>query len=590
MEPKSLVNLLIIKLLSIAILCGTVSIAYGSELRMQVLTPMQRVFYSTPVVEENDAKIELWTARNEYASTQVAVYSEEEVIIDKVQSTDLVNEANGKVLAASNFSYRFPAYVFVERHTGQTPDTELDGKAPGWFPDPFEESQKLSFSGTRSLYGTWYVPPDTPPGHYRGELLITSGSGRRRLPVLLQVWNFTLPTRPSLYVTNWVYISTIESHYQVKRGTGEFWRVIEKVAQDLAAHRQSVIYTQLSLIRSTQMPDGSYKFDFRDYERWVNIFLNQGFQAFEGSHLFHGIVDSYNIQRFIGSGTVEFGDKQLATPEGQQYLLNLLQALHGENQKLGIQGKYLQHIRDEAGVKDIALYRQIAALVRTAMPGIPIIDATGLSEDKRAGMMDIPVTVMGKPVSELNEGVGIAGGQWGRWWYTATFPRGRFPNRFIDYPLVKLRLIPWLSWRTGMSGYLHYGYNCWDSPKKSPWEYVGRNGNNPPGDPLVVYPPRANRTGGPVSSLRWEAFRDGMQDYEYLNLLERWTNLTERSDKAADKKLREEATKLLQDIKAAVASPEEYPRDSRAVESLRRRMGEVLDKIASCTGGGLSKQ
>lgn len=218
MEPKSLVNLLIIKLLSIAILCGTVSIAYGSELRMQVLTPMQRVFYSTPVVEENDAKIELWTARNEYASTQVAVYSEEEVIIDKVQSTDLVNEANGKVLAASNFSYRFPAYVFVERHTGQTPDTELDGKAPGWFPDPFEESQKLSFSGTRSLYGTWYVPPDTPPGHYRGELLITSGSGRRRLPVLLQVWNFTLPTRPSLYVTNWVYISTIESHYQVKRG------------------------------------------------------------------------------------------------------------------------------------------------------------------------------------------------------------------------------------------------------------------------------------------------------------------------------------------------------------------------------------
>ncbi len=555
---------------------------------------MQRVFYSTPVVEENDQKIELWAARNEDESTQVALFSEQAITVEKVEATDLLNGASGKVLAASNFSYRFPAYVFVEKHTGQTPDSELDGKAPGWFPDPFEEGQRLSFSGTRSLYGTWYVPPDTPPGNYRGALVIYHSSGRRRLPVLLQVWNFTLPTRPSLYVTNWLYISAIESNYQVKRGTGEFWRVIEKIAQDMAAHRQSVIYTQLNLIRSTQMPDGSYNFDFRDYEHWVNIFLSQGFQAFEGSHLFPGIVDSFNIQRFIGSGTVEFGETQLATPEGQQYLIKLLQALHRENQKLGIQDKYLQHIRDEAGAKDIPLYRQIAAIVRTTMPGIPIIDATELPADKRSGMMDIPVTKLGKPLSNPNEeGMGGADRKWGKWWYTSNNVTGRFLNRFIDYPLVKMRLIPWLSWRTGMSGYLHYGYNCWDGPEKSPWEHVGRGGNNPPGDPFVVYPPRANRTGGPVSSLRWEAFRDGMQDYEYLNLLERWVKqlpqIKAKGDNALCKGVREQAEKVLQEIRTVMASPEEYFRDPRAVESLRRRIGEVLDKIASCMGGDMSR-
>ena len=95
--------------------------------------------------------------------------------------------------------------------------------------------------------------------------------------------------------------------------------------------------------------------------------------------------------------------------------------------------------------------------------------------------------------------------------------------------------------------------------------------------------------------MRWETFRDGLEDYEYLNLLERWTkqlaqgNSMGRSDTALCKKLRDQSAMLLQEIRTAVASPEEYPRDPRAIESLRGRMGEMLDKIAICTGRDLSR-
>jgi hypothetical protein len=82
------------------------------------------------------------------------------------------------------------------------------------------------------------------------------------------------------------------------------------------------------------------------------------------------------------------------------------------------------------------------------MPGVPIIDATALPAQVRQGMMDIPVILMG--YAEDNA-LGVTARKWGRWWYTAVGPKGKFPNRFTDYPLLKIRMIPWLTWRRGLS-------------------------------------------------------------------------------------------------------------------------------------------
>ena len=571
----------------VLLLFGIEGTADAAGLQMEIISPMQRVFPSTSVVAKKKPVIELWAARNEYESFQIAIQSDQEVTINEVETSDLTNISNGEVQSGKNFSYRFPGYVFLEKNTDKTPTTELDGKAPGMFPDPFEEGSTLKFTGTRSLWGTWYVPRGTKPGDYGGELVIHTSSGMMQIKVLLHVWGFTLPEKPSLYVTNWLHTSQIEKWYRVKRGSAEYWEIIDKIAQDMIAHRQNVIFTPLNLIRSTQAADGSFSFDFSDYEKWVNIFLHRGFQVFEGSHLFHS-RNSYDIRLHAGlsAKSVEFGEKELATPKGQKFLQTFLEALQHENLRLGIQGKYLQHIADEASPEKVPLYREVATLVQLKMPGVAIIDATELPEETRIGMMDIPVTMMGKPVSKTARGTGA---QWGKWWYTSVAHKGKLPNRFIDYPLIKIRMIPWLTWRAGMSGYLHYAYNWWYTPSgKSLWEDVTQSGSYPPGDGFVVYPPQVNRERSLISSLRWEAFRDGLEDYEYLNLLDQWNRKVEGKNNSVQfespvcEKLGDQSAALLKEIRTEVVNTESYPRDPEVVHRIRRRIGGTLDRMAQC--------
>jgi hypothetical protein len=41
---------------------------------------------------------------------------------------------------------------------------------------------------------------------------------------------------------------------------------------------------------------------------------------------------------------------------------------------------------------------------------------------------------------------------------------------------------------------------------------------------VLLYPPRSNQEHGPIDSVRWELFREGLEDYEYLCLAERLAN------------------------------------------------------------------
>ncbi len=99
-------------------------------------------------------------------------------------------------------------------------------------------------------------------------------------------------------------------------------------------------------------------------------------------------------------------------------------------------------------------------------------------------------------------------------WFYSVATRGglgRYPNRVIDYPLIKMRMLFWAAWKHGVTGYLHYAYNGWktDDPYMNPPDLL------PTGDAFIVYPGKE----GPVPSLRWEMSREGLEDYEYFWLL-----------------------------------------------------------------------
>ncbi|NQU11480.1 DUF4091 domain-containing protein, partial [bacterium] len=140
-----------------------------------------------------------------------------------------------------------------------------------------------------------------------------------------------------------------------------------------------------------------------------------------------------------------------------------------------------------------------------------VMDALSDIGFARTGLTDYPIPVIDQAPAFIREGFPA-------WAYYCCGQRGRLLNRFLDTPLVKVRMSGWIFYRTQIKGFLQWGYNYWyqrqtrrlidpftvtDALAWPNWAY---------GDPFVVYPGPA----GPIDSLRWEVFSESLQDYALL--------------------------------------------------------------------------
>jgi hypothetical protein len=101
------------------------------------------------------------------------------------------------------------------------------------------------------------------------------------------------------------------------------------------------------------------------------------------------------------------------------------------------------------------------------------------------------------------------------WHYTCCGPGGTWANRFLENPLIHMRIQHWMNYRFGTTGYLHWGLNAWHHCTLG--QACPDSRNWPPGDCFIIYPAEEKV----YSSIRFEAMRDGIHDYELLKLLDR---------------------------------------------------------------------
>jgi hypothetical protein len=189
------------------------------------------------------------------------------------------------------------------------------------------------------------------------------------------------------------------------------------------------------------------------------------------------------------------------------------------------------------------------------------------------------------------------------WWYICTVPKALYITEFIDHPGTELRLWPWQSWQFGVSGILIWNSVYWNSaiafpapslqdPWADPMSYV--SGSNFPigylglwgnGDGRFLYPPRqcARTTSGPcledpVNSVRWENLRDGMEDYEYLWLLQQ---SVQRVVIAGDKSLLNQARRLLMVPPEVSTDLTRFTTDPRPLLAQRDRIARMIEQLRS---------
>lgn len=505
-------------------------------------------------------------ARNQHVAVELAVRSSAALAGLSVEVKALEG-VHGRRIA--DVEVHPVGYVVVGSHTPDCPPEELVGVAPGWYPDPLEDfPAALEARRTMPVWVTIHIPADAAAGNYAGLATVRSGGrvvARRRFR--LEVVEASVPAEESLKVTNWFSLSDKTSHqfYGVAAFSPEWWTLVANVAHVFAAHRQNVILTPLMTLIQPRVEDGKLAYDFSNFDRWVETFKQAGAIGYiEGSHLLDR-AGSYDAALVVPTVQIVDGKPQSLSlppddPRVEAFLTGFLTALDAHLKQRGWDSLYFQHILDEAHGNEIPYYGQYAALVHRLMPGIPTLDAVDAAHmpEILQTNCDVWVPQLGRFDSQMPLiDQRIQGGR-AVWFYTCLYPQKRYLNRLMDFPLIKVRLLQWLDFRYGFTGFLHWGGNFWTpKPLLDTQPVIDQNTELlPPGDAFIVYPDREHLT--VRSSIRFETMRAGIEDYEMLRALKT------RNPAAAD-----------QIAASAVESFTDYVRDVATFRKIESRLLEA---------------
>ena len=495
-----------------------------------------KVFPDTPAATSK-LELALVSARNGHVSLQVALRSEEHRVVRvRVIAPRLGNAA------LQVQTYRV-GNVKVNSHPTDTPLDEVVRSEVGLYPDPLfplEKEIALEASRTETLWVSVFTPEHTRSGIYRGVVEIDARKQKLKLSFRVEVFAATVPKEQKLWVTNWLWFEheLMAKHFpQLQSDPDRYWRVLENIGRTMAEYKQNVAFVPVRTLAKALLVDGSVQYDFGLVDRWIEVFDKAGLaRMIEGGHLSGRLGGGYDSPYVLPTDLIENGQivrKELlaSDPRAEQNLREFLRQLRFHLKEKGWLGRYVQHVHDEPHGAEMPIYRRFVHIVSEELPGVPTLDAISLREDISA---QEETTIWVPELGTFDERLeAIAahkahGGQ--SWYYICLGPRGKYLNRFIDFPTLKVRLLPWVNYRYGLTGYLHWGGNFWtDRPFENVQPDWGGGFFLPAGDDAIVYPDPEHD--GVFVSLRLEVMREGIEDYELLR--ESARHAPERTDALA---------------------------------------------------------
>jgi len=559
--------------------CFLLALALASSagrLPAQALTiwpvdPLVKVFADSPPSTAS-AAVEIQCGANEYVSAQVAVRADRDVKGLAGQWQGVRHTERDYTLPAGALQWRFVGFIPINKNTPNTPSDILVRTAPCEVPDPLLEARALDLAAghTQPVWLTARIPRDAPPGRYRGDFAVVGPGESATIRVDLEVFPYVLPDARHLWVTHWFNAGRIARAHSVEPWSTAHWSLLGRYARNMAAHRQNVALTPLSLVTATQEPGGRIAFDYTRLDRWVRVFEAAGAcDRIEIGHVAHHTAGgwaspTFSLNPVAARDRATGGEISLPPETG---LAPLLADLERHLAERGWLDKTMIHIGDEPALHNVASWRDAAAFVRRAAPRLRRIEA--IETRHLAGDLEVWVPKLSYFPGWREEFAAAQRAGNELWFYTCLHPQGYYPNRFLDYPLVGTRALHWINWAYGFDGYLHWGLEAWPAdPFGPPADRL------PPGDTHIIYP----GADGPLDSIRWEMLREGLQDYEALRLLaERTQGVVERlGGSAATFDPRRRSDEIARRIVPGFA---DYERNPAAFRAVRRMLMEELATI-----------
>jgi len=482
------------------------------------------------------------------------------------------------VVQVASFDRKMPVRVRrvgrvpIVHGTHHTPASERVALPPVDLPDPLfpAHAMELEADHTDCFWLSVSVPATARPGTYETTAVVTAQGESVSLPLLLNVHAATVPFEGKLLLTNWFSVRTQELGFGDAPVGSDAWLACANLLFDsMWSHRQNMFWTPLRepWIKPTVTPSGKLGFDFSLFDAWVEAFSRpRGGQRrtyIEGQPIawrqgYDGHVKA-RVWRVVDGrpkqAIVEAGD-----PVAREGYHSFLTALRDHLKEKGWIDRFRIHITDEPHGHQLAPYAVIAGYVRAYAPELSIMEALDVRDDFAffEKYCDVWVPQLGRFNKSLDRMLQRLAKGKEVWIYTCLFPNGAYPNRFVDYPLIKTRILHWMNFRWGFTGYLHWGFNQWrgGDPFKVLEPAHGGSTFLPPGDAWIVYP--GNRE--VLDSVRHEAMRDGVEDFELLTRLA-------KKDPAKAKSL----------VESAVHTFTDYVRDTKKFRAIRQSLLEALD-------------
>ncbi len=167
------------------------------------------------------------------------------------------------------------------------------------------------------------------------------------------------------------------------------------------------------------------------------------------------------------------------------------------------------------------------------------------------------------------------------WFYTVW---GR-PGIMIEFPNIDARMMFWMCFKYNAEGFLYWGTTHWDLNCKDdkrwpevPWiTYNRQPGHN--GCGYLIYP---GPDGTPLSSIRLETVRDGIEDYEYLYLLK---NLVPQAKGKVPEDVLQQAMAQVQFGAEIATNHKTYAQDPQRLIEARERIANSIETLQRAIAG-----
>jgi Domain of unknown function (DUF4091) len=501
--------------------------ASGTDLDVWAVPSIHKVRPDDPAQSRNavwdgaSRTISVAGARNEHVPFQVVISAQPPKTRNDPAASGFFVTASDLVSTAGRIPSSQIKLYFEHDILCQAPSSPVG--AGGFWPDalapltdPFTmEAGFRQVVKNRPIWIDIITPADAHAGIYTGTVHVTqNGRPVSDLNTRLTVYDFALPTETHLITYMGVGINELTRFHKVSPTSVQ--ALLRKYHAFLYENRMEPWFNEALQPRITQTGSSiSLQFDDEAYDLYIN---------------------RWKTKRVI----LESVPHELAADP--QKIRSYVQQVVDYYRKNGwVERLVLNSPIDEpSSAQAFEDTRRWAALVHQAAPGVHFLATkTPVPENPTWGTLSGYVNDFSIHGNDLNDvraeaAMAVERSRKGELtWYISCDQVYPQPNYFIDAPAMDPVMVPWITWRYGLQGILYWDLKFW-SQTVDPWlnpttylsGYLCSDGRNLNGEGSLLYPGSEVRrhTGqkdvdGPVSSIRFELLREGIEDYEYLWML-----------------------------------------------------------------------